>query len=66
MMSDESIFPGKFIPEKLAKGYIKQTLEGLKYLHEQGVIHRDIKCANLLVSSKDNIIKQPILEFPLR
>lgn len=57
MMNDETIFPGKFIPENLAKGYIRQTLEGLKYLHDQGVIHRDIKCANLLVSSNEHIIK---------
>ena len=33
---------GKF-PENLVAVYISQVLEGLVYLHEQGVIHRDIK-----------------------
>lgn len=36
--------------------YISQVLEGLVYLHEQGVIHRDIKGANLL-TNKDGTVK---------
>ena len=44
------------LSEEETKTYIKQTLNGLNYLHEQGVIHRDIKAANLLLDS-NNIVK---------
>ncbi|KAK4072371.1 hypothetical protein Trihar35433_4435 [Trichoderma harzianum] len=38
------------------KHMAKQLFEGLDYLHERGVLHRDIKAANILVSS-DGILK---------
>jgi serine/threonine protein kinase len=46
---------GKF-PEGLVAVYVSQVLEGLIYLHEQGVIHRDIKGANIL-TNKDGSVK---------
>jgi serine/threonine protein kinase len=42
--------------ESLAAIYIVQVLKGLKYLHEQGVLHRDIKGANIL-TTKDGQVK---------
>jgi mitogen-activated protein kinase kinase kinase len=46
---------GKF-EEPMAVLYIEQVLRGLSYLHEQGIVHRDIKSANILVS-QDGVIK---------
>lgn len=45
---------GKF-PESLVCVYITQVLEGLVYLHEQGVVHRDIKGANILTTKEGQI-----------
>ncbi|PLW27115.1 hypothetical protein PCANC_23219 [Puccinia coronata f. sp. avenae] len=45
---------GKF-PESLVAVYICQVLEGLLYLHEQGVIHRDIKGSNILATKEGGV-----------
>ena len=49
-----SKFGGGF-PEPLVCHYIVQVLMGLHYLHQQGVIHRDIKGANILSTKEGNI-----------
>jgi serine/threonine protein kinase len=46
---------GRF-PENLVALYMSQVLHGLLYLHEQGVIHRDIKGANVL-TTKQGLVK---------
>ncbi len=43
-------------PEKLAAIYLQQILEGLEFLHGKGIIHRDIKGPNILLT-KDGTVK---------
>ncbi|KAF5442461.1 hypothetical protein F2P56_035115 [Juglans regia] len=35
--------------------YTRQILHGLKYLHDRNVVHRDIKCANILVDASGSV-----------
>lgn len=41
--------------EPLVKNFVRQILNGLAYLHEKDIIHRDIKGANILVDNKGGI-----------
>ena len=50
------------LPITEACDYIRQAAEGLQYAHNRGMVHRDIKPHNLMVT-QDNVVK--ILDFGL-
>jgi serine/threonine protein kinase len=46
---------GRIENEETIKKYSREILEGIKYLHSQGIIHRDIKPSNILFGPKNQI-----------
>jgi len=43
------------VPERQAKIWFRQMVQGLQYLHALNVAHRDLKCENILLSRHWNI-----------
>ncbi|XP_072987763.1 protein IMPAIRED IN BABA-INDUCED STERILITY 1-like isoform X2 [Typha latifolia] len=41
--------------ESQVKCYMHQFLSGLEHCHSRGIMHRDLKCANLLINNEGNL-----------
>ncbi len=54
---------GDKINSAMARKWIADLLEGLAYIHKCGVVHKDIKPENLLITHKGNQLK--IIDFSL-
>ncbi|KAA8490607.1 Myosin light chain kinase A [Porphyridium purpureum] len=55
----------KQFSEEKAALVLRELLEGVKYLHEAGVVHRDIKPENLLCVDKSWPLKIKLVDFGL-
>jgi serine/threonine protein kinase len=45
------------LPVLQACEYIRQAALGLQYAHERGVVHRDIKPHNMIISAREGLVK---------
>ncbi|XP_066266848.1 testis-specific serine/threonine-protein kinase 3-like isoform X2 [Branchiostoma lanceolatum] len=43
------------IAESKVRVMFRQLLTGVQYLHSRGIVHRDLKCENILLDAKNNI-----------
>jgi len=44
---------GKYLDENVAASVLRQTAEGLKFIHGRQVLHRDLKAENVLVCAEE-------------
>lgn len=46
---------GGSLHEEVVRVYTREILQGLKHLHQHGIVHCDLKCKNVLLGSSGNI-----------
>ncbi|KAH0451191.1 hypothetical protein IEQ34_018490 [Dendrobium chrysotoxum] len=50
-----SLYKKYHLRDTQVSSYTRQILNGLNYLHERDVVHRDIKCANIFVHANGSV-----------
>lgn len=51
------IHKAKRVKRKIVKKWCRQILDGLAFLHEKRIIHRDLKCDNIFINGTNSEVK---------
>jgi serine/threonine protein kinase len=54
-----------YVPEKRALELFKQITSGLNYFHEFGILHRDMKVENIMMTSNEDNAVPKLVDFGL-
>jgi len=53
----------KRIAERQAAVWFRQICDGVEYCHQRGIVHRDLKCENILLDTRVHTEQQPFISF---
>jgi tRNA A-37 threonylcarbamoyl transferase component Bud32 len=57
----EPVLPGE--PAAVSRKIVRGMIDGLRYLHSQGIVHRDIRLSNLILKRERNDINVVIIDY---
>ena len=57
----EPVLPGE--PAAVSRKIVRGMIDGLRYLHSRGIIHRDIRLSNLILEREQNDVNVVVIDY---